>query len=197
MLIRANPVDLTDRVKYQTEGFHTWTEDEIAQFQARHPLGSKARLALDTMLWTGMRRGDAYRFGPAHVKGERIEYVQEKGGKTLRLPLAPQLRAAIAAMPAVGLRTFLVTEYGRPFTKAGFGNWFRDQCNAAGLPQCSAHGLRKAIARRLAEGGASQRQTKAVGGWSNDRQVATYTAAADQERLAEAGFDHLSGKHDG
>jgi hypothetical protein len=25
--------------------------------------------------------------------------------------------------------TFLETEYGKPFTAAGFGNWFRDRCD--------------------------------------------------------------------
>ena len=43
----------------------------------------------------------------------------------------------------IGVKTFLVTEYGKPFTPAGFGNWFRQRCDEAGLPQCSAHGLRK------------------------------------------------------
>jgi hypothetical protein len=42
---------------------------------------------------------------------------------------------------------------GKPFTAAGFGNWFREQCNAACLPHCSFHGLRKAASVRLAEAG--------------------------------------------
>lgn len=197
-MIRSNPVELTAPVKYKSDGFHTWTEDEIAAFHRRHALGTRARLALETILWTGQRRGDAHRFGPKHIKGNVIRYEQEKkDGKPVSLPLAPQLRAAIDAMPAVGLTTFLVTEAGKPFTKAGFGNWFRDRCNEAGLPQCSAHGLRKAIARRLAEAGASQRQIKAVGDWTNDRQVATYTADADQVRLAEAAFERLVAAHGG
>jgi integrase len=195
-LIRSNPVELTAPVKYRSSGFHTWTEEEIAQYQERHPLGTKARLALEVILWTGQRRGDAHRFGPKHIKGDRIRYEQEKkDGKPVSLPLAPQLRAAIAAMPAVGMTTFLVTEAGKPFSKAGFGNWFRDRCNDAGLPHCAAHGLRKAIARRLAEAGASQRQIKAVGDWTNDRQVATYTADADQVQLAEEAFVRLVAKH--
>ena len=53
--------------------------------------------------------------------------------------------------------TFLMTEWGKPFTSNGFGNWFRDQCNDAGLSQCSAHGLRKARATILAERGATDR----------------------------------------
>lgn len=63
-MIRTNPVELTARVKYKTAGFHTWTEEEIAKFRERHPVGTKVRLALEIILWTGQRRGDAHRFGP-------------------------------------------------------------------------------------------------------------------------------------
>jgi integrase len=78
-----------------------------------------------------------------------------------------------------------VTSFGKPFTPAGFGNWFRQRCNEAGLPQCSAHGLRKAAARRLAEAGCSNQQIKSITGHKTDKEVARYTAAADQVRLAD------------
>jgi hypothetical protein len=85
------------------------------------------------------------------MKGERIQYTQAKGGKVLWLPAAPQLTAAIRAMPAIGMTTFLVTEFGKPFSKDGIGNKMREWCDQAGLPHCSAHGLRKAAARRAAD----------------------------------------------
>lgn len=81
--------------------------------------------------------------------------------------------------------TFLVTACGKPFTPAGFGNWFRDRCNEASLPYCSAHGLRKAAARRMAEAGCSNQQIKAITSHKTDREVSRYTAAADQERLTD------------
>jgi integrase len=190
-MIPTNPVDLAGSVKVPKGGIHTWTEGEVAQFQARHPLGSKPRLALEIMLWTGQRRGDARLFGPGHVKGGRMRYVQGKTGKELWLPMAPALLAAISAMPAVGVKTYLVTEFGKPFSKAGFGNWFRDRCDEAGLPQCSAHGLRKAIARRMAESGAGNQGIKSVTGHSNDAEVALYTAEVDQARLAEQTLGRL------
>jgi len=193
--ISVNPVALAARVKVPKGGWHTWTEAEIAQFKARHPLGTKARLALEIILWTGQRRGDAHRFGPAHFRGGRIKYTQQKGGRTLWLPAAPDLLAAIDAMPAVGLKTFLVTEYGKPFTKGGFGNWFRDRCDEAGLPQCSAHGLRKALARRLAENRAGNPGIKSVGGWSGDDEVSLYTAEVDQAQLADATLGALIEAH--
>lgn len=191
-MIDVNPVALAEGVKVPKGGFHTWTEEEIAQFRRRHPLGSKARLALEIALWTLQRRADVNQFGPSHFKAGKIKIFQEKTQKEAWLPAVPQLIEAIEAMPAVGMKTFLVTEFGKPFTKAGLGNWFRDRCDEAGLPHCSLHGLRKATGRRLAERGATQPQIKAAGSWSNDKEVATYTAAADQRRLADVALTDLA-----
>lgn len=192
-VMSVNPVRLAEKVKVpKSTGFHTWTEDEIAQFRARHPLGTKPRLALEITLWTLQRRGDVSRFGPKQRKGGMIHVWNEKTQKMTWVPEPKQLTDAIEAMPAVGLTSLLVTEFGKPFTPAGFGNWFRDQCDAAGLPQCTLHGLRKATARRLAEMGATQQELKAAGGWSNDKEVSTYTASADQRRLATSAMNGLA-----
>lgn len=190
--IAANPVSTASELPTaQSDGFHSWTEEEIAIYQNCYTLGTKARLALEILLWTGLRRGDAIRLGPQHLRDWRIRMQAGKTGKAVDLIAAPDLLAAIEAMPAVGLTTFLVTEYGRPFTVAGFGGWFRDRCNATGLPHCTAHGLRKALARRAADLGATQQQLKAVGQWSSDRDVATYTAASEQRGLADAALSKV------
>lgn len=184
--IKTNPVRLVDGVKVpKTAGFHSWTDEEIAQFQAYYPLGTMPRLALEIMLWTLLRRGDARLFGPAHRKNGWIQILNEKTKKRSWLPERNELTQAIEAMDTVGTTAYLLSERGEPFkSSASFGNWFRRRCNDAGLPHCSAHGLRKATARRLAENGATQQQLKAVGNWSQDKDVAKYTAAADQKRLA-------------
>lgn len=184
--IVTNPAELADSAGGKRGTRHTWTEAEIAQYRSHHPLGTKARLALEIVLWTGQRRADASRLGPQHIKGDRVEWTAGKGDKAMVFLLAPQLKAAISAMPAVGIKTLLVTQWGKPFSPDGFGNWFREQCIAAGLPnECRAHGLRKAIARRASELEATQQQLKALGGWEQDAEVATYTKGADQARLAE------------
>jgi integrase len=184
--ITSNPVEEAQTAKVgKTTGYHSWTEAEIAQYQKRHPLGTRARLALEIMLWTWQRRSDARLFGPEQMKRGKVNYTQGKTGKDLWLPAAPQLVEAIGAMQSVGLKTFLVTEYGKPFSKAGFGNKMREWCDEAGLPHCTAHGLRKAAARRAAERGAGNAGLKAAGGWSGDQEVAIYTAAVNQEQLAE------------
>jgi integrase len=121
--------------------------------------------------------------GWQHVTGDTIAVRQEKTDSPLLIPIHPQLVTALASVPRTNL-TFLMTEKGAPFTSAGIGNWFRDQCNAAGLPQCSAHGLRKAAATRLANAGCTNEQIKALTGHRSDSALAPYTRAADQQRLA-------------
>jgi integrase len=75
----------------------------------------------------------------------------------------PELKAVLDELPLDNL-TFLTTAYGKPFTAAGFGNAFRDWCDAAGLKGLSAHGLRKSAARRLAEAGCTTKQIAAITG---------------------------------
>jgi integrase len=184
-MIATNPAALAEGVKAPKGGLHPWSEAEIAAYRSKHPLGTKARLALEIMLWTGLRLGDAAKFGRGHIKGGIVRYVQAKTDKELVLPAAPQMVAAIEAMPMTGIETFLVTDYGKPFSVDGLGNKVRQWCDEAGLPHCTAHGLRKALARRTADLGATQQQLKAVGTWSNDAEVATYVKGADQARLAD------------
>src|SRR3546814_13085791 len=87
--------------------------------------------------------------------------------------------------------TFLVTEYGKPFTANGFGNWMRDRCDEAGLPQCSSQGLRKAMAKRLAEAGCSVNEIMSITGHATEGEVIRYTKEAQKKVLAVPALDAL------
>jgi integrase len=187
-MIANNPATGVKKYRSQGDGHHSWTEAEIARFEARHPVGGKARLALVLGLRTGQRKGDVLRMGWQHVTGDAIAVRQEKTGASLMIPMHPELKAALASVPRGNL-TFIVTEQGAPFTSAGFGNWWRDRCNEAGLKHCSFHGLRKAAATRLANAGCSTDQVKAITGHRSLAEVARYTRAADQQRLARQALD--------
>jgi integrase len=182
-MIAYNPAIGIKRYRSRGEGIHAWTEPEVARFEAHHATGTKARLALTLLLCTSQRRGDVVGIGWQHVRGDLIAVCQQKTGTRLRIPMHAELMRVLAVTPRTNL-TFLVTEFGKPFTAAGFGNWFRDRCNEAGLPQCSAHGLRKCAATRLAEAGCTVHEIMAITGHKSLSQVAPYTRAADQERLA-------------
>jgi integrase len=175
-------------------GYHRWTENEIAQFEARHPLGTKPRLALALGLYIGQARQDVVAMGPQHVRDEVLHWVRGKTERTtgieLAIPVHPELRRVIDATPS-GHLTFLVTEFGKPFAVAGFGNWFREQCDVANLHHCSFHGLRKAASVRLAEAGCTPHEIAAITGHASLKEVARYTATADRKRLARAAIEKV------
>ena len=115
-----------------SQGWHTWTIDEVRQYEAKHPLGTRARLAFALLLYTGVRRSDVVKLGRQMIREGCLTFTQTKNQKrnpiTVSIPVLPQLQAAIDATPSCNM-IFLVTEFGRPFTTAGFGNRFRKWCN--------------------------------------------------------------------
>jgi integrase len=183
-----NPATDVKLPNQKTDGYHSWTDAEIEQFEAHHGQGTTARLAMTLLLYTGQRRGDVIRMGRQHIRDGVVHVRQQKTGIELAIPIHPKLAAIVAKTPADHL-TFLTTQTGKPFSAAGFGNWFRDRCNEAGLARCSAHGLRKAAARRLAEAGCTMHEIAAITGHASLSEVQRYTKAADQKRLALAAME--------
>lgn len=176
----------------KSDGHHSWTDAEIAKYEARHPIGTRARLALALLLYTGQRRGDVVRMGRQHVVNNVLSLKQEKTGNQVSIPVRQEIWDAANAMPKTSQLAFLVTDAGNAFTSAGFGNWFRDCCNDAGLSHCSAHGLRKAAATRMAENGATTEQLKSWFGWTSDSEPSRYTKAANRTRMAAEIADKLN-----
>jgi integrase len=186
-LLRVNPAREVRKVRYATAGFHTWTVEEVRQFEERHHIGTKARLALALLLYLGVRRGDVVTLGRQHVKDGWLRLVPQKTRyrnlEVSQKPVLPILADIIAQSPT-GALTFIETEFGKPFTPNGFGGWFRARCNEAGLPHCSAHGLRKTGATLAAEKGATDRQLMALYDWTSEKQATAYTRAANRKKLA-------------
>jgi integrase len=176
------------RDKVKTTGYKTWSENHIARLEATHAVGTKARLAFALILYTGLRRSDVVKVGPQNIYNGMLTIDQGKteGGEEahLEIPVHPKLREIIDATPTVGVKTFLVTHLGKPYTAGGFGNLFRELCDQAGCPDISAHGGRKATARRLAEIGCSANQIASITGHASLSEVQRYTRAADRKRMA-------------
>jgi integrase len=177
--------DPTLRIKsFPEHEFHTWTEDEIGQYERHWPIGSRERTAFALHLYTGQRRADVARMAWSDVAGDAISVVQAKTGVRLTIQLHPQLSTALRAWPRKHM-IILTTAFNRPFSIAGYGNMMAHAIAAAGLPdRCVLHGLRKAAARRLAEAGCTEKEIAAVTGHTTLKEVARYTRAADQKRLA-------------
>jgi integrase len=187
----ANPVRDVKQMRYASSGFYTWTIDDVRKFEDRHKVGSIPRLAMALMLYLGARRQDAIRLAPRNMRDGLMSYVPKKTSyrrtAESHKPILPPLAEIIAATPT-GLKTFLVNEYGRPFSDAGIGNRMREWCDRAGLPEATSHSLKKAGAVLCAEAGATDRQLMALFDWVSERQANTYTAEANRKKMAgEAG----------
>ena len=184
---KFNPAEGVERIVNASEGYYTWTEQDVLAFERCHPIGTKPHLAMALLLWLGVRRSDVVLLGPSHVSDGLISFVQFKGRKKsqriITLPILPPLQDVLDNTP-LGQKTYLETAFGKPFTAAGFGNWFRSQCDEADLPQCTAHGLRKIGAVRAAENGATEHELMALFGWDNARMARIYTRKAAQKKLA-------------
>jgi integrase len=91
------------------DGIRAWTEDEALRYEGRHPIGTKARLAFDFLLYTGVRRSDVVKLGPQMertftersadgntLKMQKLVFTETKGAsriiKTHELPILPPLR---------------------------------------------------------------------------------------------------------
>ncbi len=186
-----NPTLGLKRVKVHSDGFHSWTDAEILQFRERHASGTKERLAFELFYNTAQRRGDVVRMGWSDIEGEAIRVRQAKTGALLWIPLHPDLRRELEIADRFGV-TLLLTKFRKPFSKFGFGAWFRRACDQADLPKhCAAHGLRKAAARTLAEVGCTTEEIKALTGHSSSAEVDRYVKAANQRKLAGAAILRL------
>jgi integrase len=212
--MKSNPARDVRRKKYATNGFYTWTLSDLTAFENRHPIGTKARLALSLLLYLGVRRGDLVRLGDKNIHDALLDPLQDTtcdaGRRVIKFipnktryqrliesekPILPVLEAVLAASPC-GSETFLETEFGNAFTAKGFGNWFRARCDEAGLSKCTAHGLRKIGATLCAEKGATDHQMMAIFDWSTPQQAATYTRAALRRKLAASSM-HMLGPSGG
>ena len=190
-LMRNDPTLSVHVKRPKSDGFHTWAEQEIAQFEARWSIGSKPRLALALGLFTAQRRGDVVRIGRQHIRDGVLTVRQAKTGASLAIPLHPDLAAIITATP-VGHLTLLVTQTGKSYGANDFSEMFRWWCDAAGLPQrCVFHGLRKAACTRLADAGCTAHEIAAISGHKTLKEVERYTKGADQARLARAAMERI------
>jgi integrase len=170
----------------KSEGYLTWSDDYIVAYRARHAIGTRPRLAFELLLNTGQRRGDIVRMGRQHVRDGVLSIRQQKTGTLIEVPVLPDLQLALDAMSKSEHLTFLTTQEGKAFAPRGFYNWFRRECDRAGIPHgYTAHGLRKAAATRHADCGATAHELMAWFGWLSINQAERYTKGADRRRLAQ------------
>lgn len=191
--VKVNPVlDVDYPTQKKSQGFPVWTEDDIVKYEQRWPLGTKERVWLAVLLYTGLRRGDAVRLGRQHVRNgvATIRTEKSQGEIEVIIPILPVLDEALKAGPT-GELAFICGARGGPLVKEAFGTMFSEACRAAGVKK-SAHGVRKAGATRAANNGATVAQLEAIFGWVGGRMASHYTRSADRARLARDGMNLLA-----
>lgn len=202
----SNPCTGLGKLK-EGSGYHTWTEQELKQFEDYWPLGTMPRLAYEILYNTGARVSDAHLLGKVHEKRNILTWKPFKGKDEYKndeeedealevsIPIRPELRKAIDATPSGNL-VYCANSHGTPFQSAkGFSQWFVEKKNKAGLPKkCVPHGLRKCAAKRLAEAGVGEYMLMSIMGWTNPTQAKKYIEKASRAKMAKLGMDMLSGE---
>ena len=188
-------------------GRQPWSDAELRQFEAAHPIGTKARLCFALALYTGQRRGDLLKIRHSDFGADGTLYVkQQKTGTELYLPVHPELRRIIDSSTMVedskkprncdaspcGADFLLVTKTGRQFGANDLSDQFRQWCNVASVTK-TLHGLRATTLTKAAEAGCTAHEIAAISGHKTLSEVQRYTRASDQRRLAPAAMAKSGG----
>lgn len=201
-IIKINPCDGVVLPEYRTAGYKTWTVAELEAYRNTWAIGTMQRLSLEILFFTGLRRGDAVKLSRVHV-ADNVFYVRPEKARrrnpnlVVHIPVHPYLAEVIAQTKAVeknGIKatTFIHSTLGKPYKKESFTNEFLTWSKAAGLENCTPHGLRKLAAKILAENGATEKELMAAFGWTDSRMPQIYTRAADNKQLGHAAWERMS-----
>ena len=169
--------------------YRAWTDGELAQFEARWPLGSLERTGFALALYTGQRREDLARMSWHDLEGDALFVTQHKTGRRLKLPIHPELRKALMALSIRQDVAIMAVAKGpaadrrySAMSPVYFGHRMAAAIKAAGLPDdCVLHGLRKTTARILRELGV---EASSMTGHLSAQMEREYARDADQAKIA-------------
>lgn len=190
-----NPMLNVGRVRHKTKGYQPWSEEDIANFRARWEPGTPQRIAMEILLFTGLRRSDAVRIGRQHIQGDRIvtKITKSQDQVEISIPVHPEFRAVLNTIKHHHLN-FITTERGAARSEKAFTNWIIEAARDAGLPpHRSPHGLRKSACIRLAEAGCTASEIMSITGHRNLAEVETYVRGANREKLSDSAITKTYG----
>jgi integrase len=163
-------------------------------FEAVHPHGSEARLALYLYMATGASRIDGVRLGFKNIAEDGKIYLSRSKTKVGRGSTIPAfLGEELERLPKDD-ECFLMTKYGHPFSEKAFENKFKKWATKAGIPQSTIHDLRKIIAVKLATSGANKHEIAAWLAHDGTQTVDVYTKDVERDRLIENAQKRLGWK---
>jgi len=190
--VLVNPARSADRLRVDSDGYHTWSAAEMGQFLQHHGSGTKARLVFLLALNTGAARADLCRMTWGNIKGDRISYKRGKTKVGGDYPILPELEAELALLPRSAL-VLISHGSGLPYKPETLANWFKEQCKAAGLAHCSLHGIRKGQATAIADAGGTEFEVMSFLAHASPKEASTYTKKAHRGRLTDSGLSRLGG----
>lgn len=197
--VTVNPFRAVPRPTYTSQGgAQPWSIDDLSRYRKTHPPGTTAHLALTLFMFTACRIGDAYQLGRQHEQRHGDQkwlawQPSKKGSRFVQIPILPPLEKALQLRTVIGA-TYLTTEQGKPFASPeALRNRFKKWCVAAGLPDRSSHGIRKAAGHLLALHGATQYEIMSIHGHANAATSQVYTETVERMRLGEMGASKLAG----
>jgi integrase len=196
-LIGANPMVGVKKVKHVEQHYEMWEDEDIAMFREFWKAGTIQRQALEILIYTGLRRSDAVKLGPKHVKDGIITIIARKTGVELIFPVHPELLPFLKTRDngsVANIASYLSTAYGKIRSEFSFTNFIIEAAKQAGLPpHRSPHGLRRASCRALAEAGCTVWEIMSITGHQNIKEVEAYVADINKKKLAKSAMAKWQG----
>lgn len=187
--VDANPAIDVEKIDQGKGGAIAWTKEDLQAYLKHHKKGTNAHVALSVLAFTGCRVGDL-----CHL-GRHIEFLRngvrgldfqpgKKGSARVIMPMVAPLYEATRA-PKVQGETYVLTFKGKPLSSPDSASaQFKKWCQAAGLQNRSAHGIRKGLAELLAECGCSQYEIMAILGHTEAKTSEVYTRGVERWNLS-------------
>lgn len=185
---------------WQGDGIPPMSYEEHERLCTYYPTGTKQRLAIDLILFSGVRCCDLHMLGPQHRRGGWLHWTEEKGkdskalkrrgkgNKSREWKVHSELAASISATPH-GLRHFIVREDGQPYNSAArlseaIRKWFK----AAGVKK-SAHSARKLGAVVIADAGGDIVLVRDYLGHASFAEAEIYIRNRDRRRASQRAIE--------
>jgi integrase len=166
-----------------------WTPEECQAVLDAAPAQLLVPVAL--AMFSGLRKADILSATLSAIRDGEITVRTSKRGVPIRVPLHPQLVAALAKRPATSALQIAITSRGEPWTESGFNaSWitFKRRLETAGKIEhgLTIHGLRHTLGTRLREAGADDRTIADVLGQRSLSQARHYSESAGLSAQARA-----------
>jgi hypothetical protein len=182
-ILKVSPTVGAERLQTPRGGHETASDADLAQYLSYHTSGPPW-LAMMLLKGHGMRVSDLRLLGRRNRNGTTLSFVTVKTGRLCEHPIEQETLQAIHQFDG---DAWLLTEAGQPYASdkalsQRIAKWFRQ----AGVTGITAHGVRKWLATRFADRGATEYEMMAWFGWGDPKEARPYVQAANRRALSQS-----------